>query len=541
MKVLVSLLLAVFGATASAQQVSYERIVKAAQDEPQNWLTYSGGYAGHRYSLLTQVDRRNVGTLKMAWAMQMPSTRTETSPIVVDGIVYLTGPNFVFAVDGRTGRKVWTWRRPLPNNFKTIGFGPVNRGAAVLDDMLYVGALDGALVALDLKSGGERWVAPVADWRKGYAITVAPLAAAGKVIIGVSGGEAGVRGLLDAYDAKTGKRAWRFHTIPAAGEIGVETWAGDSWKTGGGPTWVTGSFDPETNVLYWGTGNPSPDWNGDKRIGDNLYTCSLLALDIATGKLRWYFQFTPHDVHDWDSNHVPLLFDAKIGGVERKLVAVANRNAFYYLLDRTNGAFISATQFAHQTWNGGFDAKGRPVVLPNSGPTEEGNVVSPNYNGGTVWLSPSFSPRTRMVYVSARDSTARYFKRDTPFEEGSFFPGGGADLLPFEEHKSAIRALDAETGALKWEYTLLTPPWAGVLSTASDLVFSGSDEGVFYALDATNGALLWNVQLGGEIRANPMTYAIDGRQYVAIAADRVMYVFGLPESDDNSQVDESGK
>jgi len=353
MKVLVSLLLAVFGATASAQQVSYERIVKAAQDEPQNWLTYSGGYAGHRYSLLTQVDRRNVGTLKMAWAMQMPSTRTETSPIVVDGIVYLTGPNFVFAVDGRTGRKVWTWRRPLPNNFKTIGFGPVNRGAAVLDDMLYVGALDGALVALDLKSGGERWVAPVADWRKGYAITVAPLAAAGKVIIGVSGGEAGVRGLLDAYDAKTGKRAWRFHTIPAAGEKGVETWAGDSWKTGGGPTWVTGSFDPETNVLYWGTGNPSPDWNGDKRIGDNLYTCSLLALDIATGKLRWYFQFTPHDVHDWDSNHVPLLFDAKIGGVERKLVAVANRNAFYYLLDRTNGAFISATQFAHQTWNGG--------------------------------------------------------------------------------------------------------------------------------------------------------------------------------------------
>lgn len=527
MRMLSSILIAMISTVASAQ-VPYERIVKAA-GEPQNWMTYSGNYAGHRYSPLTQIDRRSVASLKMTWAMQMPSARTETSPIVVDGIMYLTGPNFAFAVDGRTGRKVWSWRRGLPSNFRTNGFGPVNRGAAVLDDKLYVGALDGALVALDLKTGAERWTAAVADWRKGYAITVAPLAAASKVVVGVSGGEAGVRGFLDAYDAESGKRAWRFYTVPAAGEPGVETWAGESWKTGGGPTWVTGSFDPETGLVYWGVGNPSPDWNGDKREGDNLYTCSLLALDIATGKLRWHFQFTPHDVHDWDSNHVPMLFDSKVAGLDRKLVAVANRNTFYYLLDRTTGTFISATQFAKQSWNGGFDANGRPIVLPNSEPTIDGQLVSPDYNGGTVWPSPSFSPRTRLVYIPARDSSALYFKRDTPYQEGAYFLGGGADKLPFEEHKSAIRAMEAETGKLKWEFTLLTPPWAGVLSTAGDLVFSGSDEGLFYALDATSGALLWSVQLGGEVTANPVSYAIDGRQYVAIAADRVMYVFGLAE------------
>jgi alcohol dehydrogenase (cytochrome c) len=522
------LLIAITSASASAQ-VPYERIVNAAL-EPRNWLTYSGDYAGHRYSPLTQIDAQNIGSLKMAWAMQMPSARTETSPIVVDGIVYLTGPNFAFAVDGHTGRKLWSWRRSVPANFRINGFGSVNRGAAVMGDKLYVGALDGSLVALDLKSGAERWVASVADWRKGYAITAAPLAAAGKVVVGVSGGEAGVRGFLDAYDAETGRRAWRFYTVPADGEAGVETWEGSSWKTGGGPTWVTGSFDPQTGLLYWGVGNPSPDWNGDRRSGDNLYTCSLVALDIATGELRWYFQFTPHDTHDWDSNHVPMLFDAKIAGLNRKLVAVANRNAFYYLLDRTTGAFVSATQFATQTWNNGFDAKGRPIARPGNEPTTGGNVVSPNYNGGTVWQSPSYSPRTRLVYIAARDTSARYFKRDTPFAEGAYYPGGGGDLLPFEEHKSGIRALEAETGKLKWEYTLLTPPWAGVLTTASDLVFSGSDEGLFYALDALSGKLLWSVQLGGVITANPVSYAVDGRQYVAIAADRVIYVFGLPET-----------
>ncbi len=291
------ILLAALSSNALAQ-VPYERILKAAS-EPQNWLTYSGNYAGHRYSPLSEINIGNVSSLKMAWALQMSNTKVETSPIVVDGILYVTGPNFAFAIDGLSGRKLWSWNRPLPPQFSTHGFGPVNRGAAVLNDKLYVGALDGALVALDLKTGVERWHASVADWHQGFAITVAPLAAAGKVIVGVSGGEAGARGFIDAYDAETGKQVWRFYTVPAPGEPGSDTWSGDSWKSGGGPTWVTGSFDPETDLLYWGVGNPGPDWDGDARKGDNLYTCSLLALDLSTGKLRWHFQFTPHDTHDW--------------------------------------------------------------------------------------------------------------------------------------------------------------------------------------------------------------------------------------------------
>lgn len=529
MKAMSLLLATAVVATPAVAQVSYDRIVHADK-EPQNWLTYSGNYAGHRFSPLKQVNRNTVKSLRMAWALQMPTPYTETTPIVVDGIVYLTGANFAMAVDGRSGRKLWSWRRPTPANFTVVGFGATNRGAAVLDDTLYIGAFDGALVALDLKTGAERWTAPVADWKKGYAITVAPLAAAGNVVVGVSGGEAGIRGFVDAYDAKTGQRAWRFYTVPGPGETGNETWEGDSWKTGGAPTWVTGSFDPETGLLYWGAGNPSPDWNGDKRKGDNLYSCSLLAIDIATGKLRWHFQFTPHDTHDWDSNHVPMLFDAIVGGRKRKVVAVANRNAFYYLLDRTTGEFLSATAFARQSWNAGFDKDGRPILRPNSEPTEAGQIISPDYNGATVWQSPSYSPLTGLVYISARDTTASYFKRDTPYEEGGAFMGGGADRQPFAEHKSAIRALEAGTGKRKWEYTLLTPPWAGVMSTAGNLVFSGSDEGLFYALDAERGSLLWSAQLGGEVHAGPMSFAVDGRQYIAVAADRVMYAFSLPDS-----------
>jgi alcohol dehydrogenase (cytochrome c) len=454
-------LLAMLTSVTAYGQVPFERIVNAGH-EPRNWLTYSGNYAGHRYSELSEIDRKSVASLKVAWAVQMPSSRTETTPIAIDGILYITAPNMVSAIDGKTGRSLWTWTRPLPPKFRMNGFVAVNRGAAVLDDTLYVGALDGVLIALDLKSGSERWRAPVADWHAGFAITSAPIAAAGKVVIGVSGGEAGVRGFLDAYDAKTGKRAWRFYTVPAPGEPGNETWANDSWKTGGGTTWTPGSFDPETGILFWGVGNPGPDWNGDGRKGDNLYTCSLLALDLASGKLRWHFQFTPHDTHDWDSAHIPLLINGRINGAERKLVAVANRNAFYYVLDRSTGSFISATAYATQTWNDGFEANGRPIVRPQSEPTEQGQLVAPDFNGATVWPSPSYSPQTQLVYVAARDSATVYFKRDTPYVEGTYFMGGTYGSVTYPEHKSAIRALDASTGKMAWEFTLLTPRWWGV-------------------------------------------------------------------------------
>ena len=525
---LTTFLLAFFflSCSASFAQVPFERIANADK-EPGNWLTYSRDLRGHRFSPLTEINTQNVFRLKVKWAFQFSDSHNEVSPIVIDGILYLTGPNSAAAVDGRTGRSLWTWSRPIPPDYHSIGFGHTNRGPALLDDKLFVATLDGYLIALDLKSGVERWSAKVLDYKTGYSMTMAPLAIDGKVVVGVSGGEAGIRGFIDAYDAKTGAQAWRFWTIPGPGEPGHETWSGDGWKTGGGATWVTGAYDPELKLVYWGVGNPGPDWNGDMRPGDNLYTCSFVALDAGTGKLRWYFQFSPHDTHDWDATHVPMLFDAQVGGTKRKLIGVANRNAFYYVLDRATGEFIVGKPYAKQTWANGLDAKGRPIPVAGGEPSKEGNLVWPNANGATVWFSPSYDPQTGFVYVATREIGARYFKRDTPYKVATFFAGGGEDELPPDDAWGAIKALQAETGELRWEFKLHSPPWAGVLSTAGGLVFSGSDEGNFYALDARTGKPLWDFQAGGAIGANPVSFTIDGHQCIAIAADRVLYVFGL--------------
>jgi alcohol dehydrogenase (cytochrome c) len=397
----------------------------------------------------------------------------------------------------------------------------------VLDDKLFVATLDCYLVALDLKSGIERWATKVADYKSGYSMTMAPLAIAGKVVVGISGGETGIRGFVDAYDAMTGKQAWRFWTIPGPGEAGHETWSGESWKTGGGATWVTGSYDPELKLVYWGVGNPGPDWNGDVRPGDNLYTCSLVALDGDTGRLRWYFQFTPHDTHDWDATHVPVLFDGEISGRQRKLVAIANRNAFYYVLDRSTGEFLAGRAYAKQTWAHGLDAKGGPIRAPNSEPTEKGALIWPNLNGATIWFSPSYNPQTDLLYVAVREVGAVYFKRDAEYKEGTFYAGGGENELPADDASGAIRALNARTGEMRWEFKLHSPAGASVLSTAGGLVFSGTDEGNFFALDAGAGKPLWDFQTGGSISSNPISFTMDGHQYVAITADRVLYVFGL--------------
>ncbi len=516
----------VLACSSAAAQVPFERIISAA-NEPGNWLTYSGDLQGHRYSPLAEINTQNVSRLKVKWAYQFPDPQNEVSPIVVDGIIYITGPNSAAALDGRTGRALWTWKRALPSDFRSIGFGHSSRGPALLGANLYVATLDGYLVALDLSSGAERWASKVLDYKLGYSMTMAPLAIDGKVVVGVSGGEAGIRGFIDAYDAKTGKQVWRFWTIPAPGEPGHDTWAGDSWKTGGAPTWVTGSYDPALKLVYWGVGNPAPDWNGDARQGHNLYSCSLVALDADTGNLRWYFQFTPHDTHDWDAAHVPVLFDAELGGNMRKLVAVANRNAFYYVLDRVTGEFLAGKPYAKQTWAKGLDAKGRPILSGNAEPTTEGALVWPNANGATVWFSPSFSPATGYFYVAAREIGSRYFKRDTPYKPGTEFMGGGEEELPMDDAWGAIRALHATTGEIRWEFKLHSPPWAGVMSTGGNLVFSGSDEGDFYALDAHTGKPLWDFQTGGAISANPISFTVDGHQYIAIAADRVLYLFGL--------------
>jgi alcohol dehydrogenase (cytochrome c) len=507
-------------------QVPYERIVNADK-EPGNWLTYSRNYQGHRYSPLGEITTANVSRLKVKWALQFSSGPREVSPIAVDGILYVTGPNVASALDARTGRTLWVWRRPIPSDYRNIGFPRTSRGPAVLDDKLFVATLDCYLVALDLKSGIERWATKVADYKSGYSMTMAPLAIAGKVVVGISGGETGIRGFVDAYDAKTGKQAWRFWTIPGPGEAGHETWSGESWKTGGGATWVTGSYDPDLKLVYWGVGNPGPDWNGDVRPGDNLFTCSLVALDGDTGRLRWYFQFTPHDTHDWDATHVPVLFNGEIGGRQHKLVTIANRNAFYYVLDRSTGEFLAGRAYAKQTWAHGLDARGRPIRAPDSEPTEKGALIWPNLNGATIWFSPSYNPQTDLLYVAVREVGAVYFKRDAEYKEGMFYAGGGENELPADDASGAIRALDARTGEMRWEFNLHSPAGASVLSTAGGLVFSGTDEGNFYALDAHTGKPLWDFQTGGSISSNPISFTVDGHQYVAITADRVLYVFGL--------------
>lgn len=506
-------------------QVSFERIVKAGA-EPANWLTYSGGYNGHRFSPLKEIHPNNVKRLVPVWAYQTNDlNKFETSPLVVDGIMYISEPpNRVAALDARTGRPLWQYRRDLPNDIRPC-CGQVNRGLAILGDSLFLGTLDSHLVSLDARTGRVRWDVVVADHRTGYAITAAPLALKNQVVIGVAGGEYGIRGLLDAYDAQTGKRLWRLWTVPGPGEPGNDTWAGESWKTGSAATWVTGSYDPELDLIYWGTGNPGPDYNGDVRKGDNLYANSLLAIEAATGKLRWHFQFTPHDVHDWDSNHVPVLIDGP-----SKQVAVANRNAFYYLFDRTSGKFLRGVPYAKQTWAESLDERGRPVRLPNTTPTRPGVIVYPGLHGGTNWFSPSYSPQTNLFYVATRLEGTLFYSDTAKYKPGQWFSAGGIRGISGVEPTGSIQALEAQSGRQAWEFKLQSPPWAGLMSTAGGLVFGGSSEGYFFALDARTGKPLWRFPAGGPIFGNPVSFEIQGKQHVVTAAGHTLFAFALPDA-----------
>ncbi|MBI3693640.1 MAG: PQQ-dependent dehydrogenase, methanol/ethanol family [Acidobacteria bacterium] len=510
-----------------AAQVPYERILRAAS-EPGNWLTYSGSYQAHRYSSLNQITRANVGRLKTAWIYQIRARHHfESTPLVFDGVMYLTEPpSDVTALDIRTGRPLWSYRRNIPEGVIAC-CGQVNRGVAALDDQLFLATLDAHLVALDMKTGRVRWDVEVADYRTGHSLTLAPLAVKDKVIVGIAGGEYGVRGFLDAYDAKTGRRAWRFWTVPGPGEPGHQTWSGESWKTGGAPTWVTGAYDPESNLLFWGTGNPGPDFIGDVRRGDNLYSECLLALDVDTGKLKWYFQFLPHDIHDLDSTEIPVLVDGVFQGKPRKLVLFANRNAFYYVLDRNTGEFLLGVPFARQTWAKGLDTRGRPIEDPATFPNVKGATVYPDDDGAANWYSPSYSPQTKLFYQNVREKGGVYFLTEAPYEPGKRFTGAGRRNVPGEDPWGALRAWDAMTGKLRWEFKVHSPPWTGVLSTAGGLVFSGTMEGDFFAVDAETGKLLWRFQTGGEIWGNPISYLSEGRQYIAIAAGSSLVTIAL--------------
>lgn len=516
-------------AASAAAQVSYRELV-AADDAPENWLTYSGNYRSERFTRLDRITKENAPNLRPAWVYQTGTAgRVEVTPLVTDGVMYIAEPpSTIAALDARTGRRLWRHDPVVPDETLNIGFPRANRGVALLGESVFFGTLDARVIALDRSTGDVRWSVQMADNRIGYAVTAAPLAVDGKVIVGMSGGEAGVRGFLDAYDADTGERAWRWWAVPEPGEPGGDTWEGDAWKTGGGATWLTGSYDPELGLLYWGIGNPAPDWNGDVRPGDNLYTCSIVALDVATGELRWHFQFTPHDTHDWDANQIPVLVDAEWEGTERKLVILANRNAFYYVLDRETGQFLRATQYATQTWAEGIDENGRPVLIPGMDPSEEGTLVWPSLAGATNWYSPAYDPDRRTLFVPTREMASYYFKSDAEYVPGTPFLGGGERRLEGEEAYGAVRALDALTGELRWEFRQLSPAVSGVLATATGVVVSGTMEGNVFALDADTGEALWDFHAGGGIRAAPMSFALGDEQFITVAAGQSLFTFGLP-------------
>ena len=515
------------GQIASGQiSVPFERIRDAAK-EPGNWLTYSRDYTGQRHSPLDLINAGNVAKLHIAWMYQVNESDTfEVSPIVVDGTMFISEPaNAVSALDARTGRRLWRYERTPPADLR-LCCGRVNRGVAILGDTIYYGSIDAHLIALDARTGALRWDVTMADYKKGYSSTGAPLAVRDKIVMGMGGGEFGVSGFIDAYDAKTGKRAWRFNTIPGKGEPGNETWAGDSWKTGAVTSWVTGVYDAETDTILWGTGNPGPDWNGDSRKGDNLYSDSLIALDPATGAKKWHFQYTPHDVNDWDSTQTPILAEATVAGRTRKIVALANRNGFYFALDRTTGKFIDGRAYVKQTWASGLDEAGRPIRLPDSSPTEEGKLLWPSLAGGSNWYSSTFSPQTGLYYVNVKEEGAIYHKGDAEYKEGTPFNGGGQRDYKGEEPWGAVRALETATGKLRWEFRLQRPSHSGLMSTGGGLVF-GSNGTSFFALDHANGSPLWHFETGGRIDANPITFLTDGKQYVAVPAGHALLVFGV--------------
>lgn len=524
-------LLAVFSAASALGQetaVSEERLRRAAA-EPQNWLTYSGTYDGRRYSGLDQITPQNAGALSAQWVFQsgVPG-KFETTPLVVDGVMYVTAAdNHAFALDARTGRTLWHYQRRLPEKLR-VCCGRVNRGFALLGETLFLATLDAHVVALDSLTGSVLWDVEAADFSKGYSFTAAPLAVKDKVIVGVSGGEYGIRGFIDAYDAKSGQRAWRFYTVPGPGQPGHDSWAGDSWTRGGAPAWLTGSYDPELNLIYWPTGNPSPSNDGSERKGDNLYSNSILALDADSGKLKWHFQFTPFDVHDWDATEIPVLLDLEIGGQPRKTLVQANRNGYIYVLDRVNGKFLLAKPYAKITWAKGIDSNGRPIPVPGMEPGEKGIRTCPGAAGATNFMAPSFSPQTGLLYVTAREQCDIFTASPQRFEAGRVYIGSVYMPATDEKDWGAVRAIDPQSGKVKWEYREYSASWGGNLATAGGVVFTGDVEGYFIALDARSGKELWHFQTGAPIYASPMSYLLDGRQFVAIPAAGNLYTFALP-------------
>ena len=515
------LALALFAALVPsyAQGLDPAALAKTPTD---TWPTYNGDYSGRRYSPLKQINTFNVASLTLAWAFQANSVAIKSTPLEVNGILYFTVPDHVWAVDARTGRQVWHY------HYNSAGGDHIgHRGIGMWGNWLYFETPDAHLVCLDAKDGRVRWNIELADYKLGYFATMAPLIVGNHVIVGVSGDVTDIPGFLESVDPETGKLQWRWYTEPKPGEPGSETWPKDSdaISHGGGMTWMTGTYDPALHLLYWGTGNPNPVLAGDARPGDNLYTCSIVALDPETGKLAWYFQPSPHDTHDWDAVQTPVLFDADFGGKPRRLLAQAARNGFFFVLDRATGEHLLTAPFIETNWTSGIDQRGRPIALREKEPRPDGALLFPGSDGATNWMSPSFDPDTGLFCVVARRIYSIFYYTATGKPEG--WAGRDHDL--YEE--STIRAIDYRTGKIRWNHELGPgESVAGILSTARGLLFTGDAQGNLLALDASSGKTLWHVNAGGSMVSSPMCYQLDGRQYVVEGVQGVLYAWALPES-----------
>jgi alcohol dehydrogenase (cytochrome c) len=502
---------------------------QAAPNDGGSWTTYSGNQAGWRYSPLDQINASNVQNLVPQWVFQSGDLgKFETSPIVVDGIMYATGQNDrSFALDALTGKAIWRKERSLPTDIRAC-CGNVNRGFAIQGNKLFMATLDAHVIAMDTRTGNVLWDTKATEYSEGYSFTLAPLLVKDKIIVGISGGEFPIRGFIDAYDTATGKRVWRFYTIPGPGEPGYTSWSGDSWKVGGSPAWVTGTYDPQLNLIYWGTGNPAPSNYGGQRDGDNLYSNSVVALDADTGKLKWHFQFTPHDLFDYDATQTPILVDDVWNGQPRKLLFDANRNTFFYVLDRVTGQFLLGKPFAKQNWAKEIGSDGRPIPNPGTVPGKDGTTICPGWAGGVNWNPSSYSPQTKLFYVNAREEFCTIFGGN-PEEAvtGRYFYGSTFGTPTGQKDWGALRAIDPHTGTIKWEFKMYSAGWGGVLSTAGDLVFTGDNEGNLMAFDASTGKNLWHFQMGSPVFAAPISYSLNGKQYVVIPAGSALFAFAL--------------
>jgi alcohol dehydrogenase (cytochrome c) len=535
--VLLTVPIAIHGQIPVAQKSSVSVNLNVKQDtlavQPvgKNWPTYNGDYSGRRYSSLDQINVKNAGSIRAQWLFHAPNSDSlEVTPVVLDGLMFVTSANDAYALDAQTGRVVWHHSWPITDGLIDDASQHHNRGVGVWGTSVFMETDNAHLLCLDARSGNLRWDVAYTDGNRNYGATSAPLVVNGKVIVGTSGGDDGVRGFVSAFDAETGKLAWKFWTIPAPGEYGSESWPGDSYLHGGGTTWMPGTFDPELNTLYWGTSNPSPDYDGGPRPGDDLYTDCLLALDADTGKLKWYFQFTPHDLFDYDAVETPVLIDRVFQGKPRKLLVEANRNGFLYIFDRTEGKFLSAVPFVEKlNWATGIDAQGRPI-RSDVMPTEKGTRICPGIIGATNWYSPSYNPGTELFYFLALESCDIYHLKAEKFTPGQTYYSTGTKRSPGDNSKKILLAYALDTGKPAWKYPQVGAGHSsgGTMTTAGGLVFFGDDNQSFEAVDAKSGASLWHFNTGQNIRASPMSYAVNGNQYVSIAAGSNVFSFGLP-------------